>query len=75
MILAGTVVYLVTLYMGFWSTYAYFGAIAPLLCWHIDDWLRLPNRPLVALPDDEPAQRPATSLEPMATDDRKVAAT
>jgi hypothetical protein len=54
-ILAGTAVYLVTLYTGFWSTYAYFAAIAPLLCWRIDDWLRLPTRPLVALSDDEPA--------------------
>ena len=46
-ILAGTLTYLVTLYMGFWSTPAYFAAIGPLLCWRIDDWLHLPNRPLV----------------------------
>ncbi|MBI3751405.1 MAG: hypothetical protein HY263_07085 [Chloroflexi bacterium] len=51
-ILAGTLVYLVTLYMGFWSTPAYFAGIGPVLCWRIDDWLHLPTRPLVELPGD-----------------------
>ena len=60
-IIAGTLVYLVTLYMGFWSTPAYFAGIGPILCWRIDDWLHLPTRPLVALPGD--------------IDDREVAAT
>lgn len=46
-ILAGTLVYLVTLFAGYWGTYAYFGAIAPILCWRIDDWLGLESRPLV----------------------------
>src|SRR5512140_1909859 len=41
-IIAGTLVYLVTLYMGFWSTPAYFAGIGPILCWRIDDWLHLP---------------------------------
>lgn len=60
-ILAGTLVYLVTLYMGFWSTPAYFAGIGPILCWRIDDWLRIPTRPLVELSGD--------------TEDRGVAAT
>lgn len=51
-ILAGTAVYLVTLFAGFWGTYAYFGAIAPILCWRIDDWLGLRSFPLVDLPID-----------------------
>ena len=51
-ILAGTVVYLLTLFLGYWSTYAYFAAIGPILCWRIDDWLHVPTRPLVALPGD-----------------------
>ena len=46
-ILAGTLAYLVTLFAGYWGTYAYFGAIAPILCWRIDDWLGLETRPLV----------------------------
>jgi hypothetical protein len=53
-ILAGTLVYLVTLYAGFWSTYAYFGAIAPILCWKVDGWLGIPQRPIVRLPGDPP---------------------
>jgi hypothetical protein len=64
-ILAGTLVYLVTLFMGYWSTYAYFAAIAPVLCWRIDDWLHLPTRPLVELEGD-------MRVDP---GDRKVAAT
>jgi hypothetical protein len=52
-ILAGTLVYLVTLYMGYWATFAYVSAIAPILCWRIDDWLHLPTRPLVDLPGNE----------------------
>jgi hypothetical protein len=47
-ILGGTLVYLVTLFAGFWSTYAYFAAIAPILCWRVDDWLGMPARPLLA---------------------------
>jgi hypothetical protein len=46
-ILGGTLVFLVTLFAGFWSTYAYFAAIAPILCWRIDDWLGVPARPLI----------------------------
>ena len=51
-IIAGALVYLVTLYFGYWSTYAYFGAVAPILCWRIDGWLGIPTRPLVRLPGD-----------------------
>jgi hypothetical protein len=46
-ILAGTLVYLVTLFAGYWGTYAYFGAIAPIVCWRIDDWLGLESRPII----------------------------
>lgn len=41
MILWGTVIFLVTLFAGYWSTFAYFSAIAPILCWHLDEWLGL----------------------------------
>lgn len=69
-ILAGTLVYLVTLFMGYWSTYAYFAGIAPILCWRIDDWLHLPTRPLVRLPDDPPDEDDDAAFRV-----RKVAAT
>jgi hypothetical protein len=42
-IVAGTLVYLVTLFGGTWATFAYFAAIAPVLCLRIDDWLGLPT--------------------------------
>jgi hypothetical protein len=48
-IIAGSIVYLVTLFGGYWGTYAYIAAIAPLLCWRIDDWLGIESRPLAAL--------------------------
>ena len=38
MILVGTAIYLATLFLGAWSTFAYFAAIAPTLCWYVDDW-------------------------------------
>ncbi|HSL97512.1 MAG TPA: hypothetical protein VK831_02975 [Candidatus Deferrimicrobiaceae bacterium] len=47
-ILTGALVYLVTLFGGTWATYAYFAALAPLVCWRLDDWLGLPRRPLVS---------------------------
>ncbi|NJD30258.1 MAG: hypothetical protein FIA92_18490 [Chloroflexi bacterium] len=40
-ILTGSLVYVVTLFSGTWATYAYFAALAPLLCWRLDDWLGL----------------------------------
>lgn len=46
-ILAGSAVYLVTLYGGNWGSYAYIAGIAPLICWRLDDWLGLPSRPLL----------------------------
>lgn len=39
MLLAGLFIYLATLFAGYWSTFAYFAAIAPLVCWHVDEWL------------------------------------
>ncbi|MDQ3871402.1 MAG: hypothetical protein M3301_07300 [Chloroflexota bacterium] len=44
MVLAGTLVFLATLYAAYWSTFAYFAALAPVLCWHLDDWLGLGDR-------------------------------
>jgi hypothetical protein len=36
----GTAIFLAGLFSGFWSTFAYFAAVAPICCWHIDGWLR-----------------------------------
>ena len=42
-LVAGVAILLATLFLGWWSTFAYVAAIAPILCWHIDDWLGLPR--------------------------------
>jgi hypothetical protein len=46
-IVCGTLVYLVTLFSGSWATFAYFAALAPVLCLRVDDWLGLETLPLV----------------------------
>ncbi|HEY8167818.1 MAG TPA: hypothetical protein VIF84_03820 [Candidatus Limnocylindrales bacterium] len=43
-VVAGLAVYLVTLYAGWWSTFAYLAAIAPIVCWHLEDWVGLGDR-------------------------------
>ena len=48
-IVGGTLVYLVTLFAGTWATFAYFAAIAPVLCLRVDDWLGLEPTPLIEL--------------------------
>lgn len=40
-VVAGCAVFLVTLFAGWWSTFAYLAALAPVVCWHLDDWLGL----------------------------------
>jgi hypothetical protein len=42
-IVVGLAVFLATLYLGWWSTFAYIAAIAPVICWHLDDWMGLPR--------------------------------
>ncbi len=38
-VVVGCGVFLATLFLGWWSTFAYLAAIAPVVCWHLDDWL------------------------------------
>jgi hypothetical protein len=40
-VVVGIAIFLVTLFTGWWSTFAYLAAIAPVVCWHLDDWLGL----------------------------------
>jgi hypothetical protein len=40
-IIVGSLVFGATLFLGFWGTFAYLAAVAPVLCWHLDDWLGL----------------------------------
>lgn len=51
MIIAGALVFGATLFLGWWGTFAYFAAVAPIICWHLDDWLGL-GRQRVVWPGD-----------------------
>ena len=39
-IIVGTAVFLIAQFGGYFGSYVYLAAIAPILCWRIDDWLR-----------------------------------
>jgi hypothetical protein len=39
-IIVGTVVFLIAQFGGYFGSYVYLAAIAPILCWRVDDWLR-----------------------------------
>ena len=47
LILGGTLVFAATLFLGWWGTFAYFAAVAPIICWHLDDWLGLGGQRIV----------------------------
>lgn len=47
MIISGALVFGATLFLGWWSTFAYVAAIAPIICWHLDDWLGLGGQRVV----------------------------
>jgi len=40
-IIVGALIFSATLFLGWWGTFAYLAAVAPILCWHLDDWLGL----------------------------------
>jgi hypothetical protein len=40
-VVAGTLVFGATLFLGWWGTFAYLAAVAPVVCWHLDEWLGL----------------------------------
>jgi hypothetical protein len=72
-ILAGAAVFLATLFLGWWSTYAYLAALAPVICWSLDDWLelgrvRLPYDPVgqlaAAIDRRWPVKRPYGAVTP-----------
>jgi hypothetical protein len=54
-IVLGALVFGATLFLGWWSTFAYFAAVAPVLCWHLDGWLGL-DAGRVAWPGDPVAR-------------------
>lgn len=57
-ILLGALVFGATLFLGWWGTFAYFAAVAPILCWHLDGWLGL-DAGRIAWPGDPVARATA----------------
>jgi hypothetical protein len=51
LIVGGAVVFGATLFLGWWGTFAYLAAVAPVLCWHLDEWFGLGSQ-RVAWPGD-----------------------
>ncbi len=51
LIVGGILIFVATFYTGYWSPFAYFSALAPVVCWYIDDWLGMADR-RVAWPTD-----------------------
>lgn len=43
-VVVGIAIYLATLYLGYWSTFAYLSALAPIVGWQLDDWLGVGGR-------------------------------
>ena len=40
-IVVGTVAFVLAQFAGYFGSYVYIAAVAPLLCWRVDDWLRM----------------------------------
>jgi hypothetical protein len=47
-ILSGIIVFAIVMFGGYWGSYAYLGAIAPIICWRLDDWLGIPAPSMIA---------------------------
>ncbi len=61
LIIGGTLVFGATLFLGWWGSFAYVAAVAPVLCWHLDGWLGL-DRFRVVWPGD-PLRRVTTWVD------------
>jgi uncharacterized membrane protein len=75
-IIVGALTFAATLFLGWWATFAYVSALAPIICWHIDDWLGLgsgrviwPGDPVAAMSERVdarwPIRRPAMPVMPL----------
>ena len=40
-IIVGTLVFVLAQFAGYFGSYVYLAAVAPVLCWRVDDWLRM----------------------------------
>lgn len=51
-VIGGALIYLVTLYAGFWSTAAYLVPLGAIFCWYLDVWLAPSRQARVPWPGD-----------------------
>jgi hypothetical protein len=58
-VLGGAAIFLVVLYTGWWSSTTYLVGLAPILCWHLDDWLARSGR-------HDPVGDPEVEQQPVA---------
>lgn len=63
-IVVGTLVFLIAQFAGYFGSYVYLAAIAPILCWRVDDWLR---RALPEIVHAYDAHRPSRALRAPST--------
>jgi len=47
LVIVGSVVFCATLFLGWWGTFAYVAALAPILCWYLDEWLGLTTQRVI----------------------------
>ena len=76
-IVVGSVAFLVAQFGGYWGSYVYLAALVPVLCWRIDDWVRIALPELQRAygradvlgrrPDRKPVEAPELAPRPVAT--------
>jgi hypothetical protein len=54
-IVVGTVAFMIAQFGGYFGSYVYIAAVAPVLCWRLDDWLRMILPELMRAYGDVPA--------------------
>jgi hypothetical protein len=69
-IVVGTLAFVIAQFGGYFGSYVYIAGVAPLLCWRVDDWVRmgLPElaRAYARAPGLGPVRPPALSTAPAA---------
>src|SRR5258706_4032631 len=63
-IAVGTLAFVAAQFGGYFGSYVYLGAIAPILCWRVDDWLRQALPEIVRAYGAVPASHPRPTARP-----------
>jgi hypothetical protein len=69
-IVVGTLAFVIAQFGGYFGSYVYVAAVAPILCWRVDDWLRMGLPELVRAYGQAPVigqrlRRPHLAPEPV----------